>query len=256
MRVIYFTGTGNSRYVAERIAEMTGTSAKDLLEEIKEHRSDTIDDEDLTVVSPVYAWRTPKILTDWIRTADLSGVRRIWYVLTCGDEIGGADKYNEKLSHELGLEHMGTGEIVMPENYIAMFNAPFEDESRRIIAEAEESILECGRHIKEGEAIPKTKENALFRAASTVGNPLFFSMFVNSKAFRAGDECIGCGKCADLCPLNNIEIRDGRPVWGKNCTHCMACICYCPTETVEYGRKSKGRFRYNFERLGIRRTEK
>ena len=52
---------------------------------------------------------------------------------------------------------------------------------------------------------------------------------------RATDACIGCGKCVELCPLNNIRLENGKPVWGKHCTHCMACICYCPKEAIEYG---------------------
>lgn len=49
--------------------------------------------------------------------------------------------------------------------------------------------------------------------------------------------------------LNNIRLENGKPVWGKNCTHCMACICYCPKEAIEYGEKSKGKPRYHFEAL-------
>jgi epoxyqueuosine reductase QueG len=49
--------------------------------------------------------------------------------------------------------------------------------------------------------------------------------------------------------LNNIRLENGKPVWGKNCTHCMACICYCPKEAIEYGKKSKGKPRYHFEAL-------
>ena len=52
-----------------------------------------------------------------------------------------------------------------------------------------------------------------------------------------------------ICPLNNIHLENSKPVWGKNCTHCMACICYCPKEAIEYGRKSKGKPRYHFEAL-------
>ena len=63
------------------------------------------------------------------------------------------------------------------------------------------------------------------------------------------EACIGCGKCVELCPLSNIYLENGKPVWGKNCTHCMACICYCPKEAIEYGRKSKGKPRYHFEAL-------
>ena len=42
----------------------------------------------------------------------------------------------------------------------------------------------------------------------------------------------------------SLEIKDGRPVWNGNCTHCMACICNCPVEAIEYGKKSVGKRRY------------
>ena len=72
---------------------------------------------------------------------------------------------------------------------------------------------------------------------------------VKSKAFYATDDCVGCGKCVKLCPLNNVKLVDGKPVWGNNCTHCMACICYCPKEAIEYGRKSQGKLRYHIENV-------
>ena len=69
---------------------------------------------------------------------------------------------------------------------------------------------------------------------------------IGTKAIRG---CIGCGKCEKLCPLNNITLQNARPVWGSNCTQCMACICYCPTRAIEYGKKSAGKPRYHFEEL-------
>ena len=45
------------------------------------------------------------------------------------------------------------------------------------------------------------------------------------------------------------NIKDNKPIWGKDCTHCMACICYCPVEAIEYGKKSVNKFRYNFDKI-------
>ena len=60
---------------------------------------------------------------------------------------------------------------------------------------------------------------------------------MKSDAFRTDAACVGCGQCVKNCPLNNITLKDRKPVWGKQCTHCMACICYCPTEAIEYGKR-------------------
>mgnify|MGYP002951794102 FL=1 len=63
-----------------------------------------------------------------------------------------------------------------------------------------------------------------------------------------GEECIGCGLCQDVCPLNNIRLVDGKPDWGNSCTHCMACICRCPKEAIEYKNKSVGKRRYYLDK--------
>lgn len=82
-------------------------------------------------------------------------------------------------------------------------------------------------------------------------NPIFYKEIVKADAFTVSDACIGCGKCAQRCPLNNIRLNKDKPVWGSNCTHCMACICYCPKEAIEYGKRSVGKPRYHFEALGV-----
>ena len=40
-----------------------------------------------------------------------------------------------------------------------------------------------------------------------------------------------------------------KPHWGKECTHCMACICYCSVEAIEYGKKSIGKPQHHFKQL-------
>ena len=48
-----------------------------------------------------------------------------------------------------------------------------------------------------------------------------------------------------------VDLDNDKPVWESHCTHCMACICYCPKEAIEYGKKSIGKPRYHFEALEI-----
>ncbi len=172
--------------------------------------------------------------------------------MDCGSEIGNAAKYNRRLAAKKGLRYMGTAQIIMPENYIAMFGAPQAAEAEKIVGKAEPHIADIITHIGGGRAFSAPRNNLYDRFMSGAVNPIFYRFFVKSAPFRAGDACIGCGQCAKLCPLNNIKLIGGKPAWGKECTHCMACICYCPTEAIEYGKKSIDKPRYHFEQLKIK----
>lgn len=172
--------------------------------------------------------------------------------MNCGSEIGNATKYNLMLANDKHLDYMGTKQILMPENYIAMFNAPQLEEAKEIVEKAEINIKETIKYIREGKVFLKPRHNLYDRFMSGLVNPLFYHFFVKADAFKVKDTCTGCNQCAKKCPMNNVQLIDGKPVWGKNCTHCMACICYCPQEAIEYGKKSVGKTRYRFEQLKIK----
>ena len=169
--------------------------------------------------------------------------------MDCGGEIGNAAKYNKDIAEQKNLCYMGTAQIVMPENYIAMFSAPQKEEAQKIVSKAEPSILNAIEHIEKGQEFSLPRKNLYDRFMSGPINPIFYKFFVKADAFYAKKSCIGCGKCAKNCPVNNIELKNNLPVWGNKCTHCMACICYCPAEAIEYGKKGVGKPRYHFEEL-------
>ena len=248
--ILYFSGTGNSKYVAQRIADALDEPLCSMNDRIKS--GDTAPVETgarLIIVTPTYAWRIPRIVRDRLLNTTLTGAKQAWFVMTCGGEIGNAGKYNHALCQKKGLTCMGTAQLVMPENYIAMFGAPQAAEARQIVTKAEPDIDRAIAAIAAGEQFPPTRNNLYDRFMSGPVNPIFYSFFVKAKAFTASDACVGCGQCAERCPMNNITLQNGRPAWGGSCTHCMACICYCPTEAIEYGKKSPGKPRYHYEAL-------
>ncbi len=248
--IFCFSGTGNSRYVAKRLSEAIGDNITDLNVRIKNKDYSSIDvNGNLIIVTPTYAWRVPHVVFDFLDKTTLHGVKNVWFVMTCGGEIGDAAKYNIRFCDKNRFCYMGTFGIVMPENYIAMFDAPEKTEAERIVKNAEPKIDTAISYISENKAFPMPRRNLYDRFMSDGVNGIFYKFCVKSKAFAAGNKCVGCGKCVSLCPLGNITLINGKPVWGDNCTHCMACICYCPTEAIEYGTKSKNKPRYTFEKL-------
>ena len=139
--IFCFSGTGNSRYIAQRIAEALQKTVIDLNARIKDNDTTTVDTGNAVImVTPTYAWRIPKIVSEWMAKTKWTGAKRIWFVMDCGSEIGNAAKYNRSLAEQKQLHYMGTEQIIMPENYIAMFNAPQVDEAQQITAKAEPDI--------------------------------------------------------------------------------------------------------------------
>ena len=248
--ILYFSGTGNSKFVAQRIAVALGDKILNLNDRIKASDTSLVETgERVIIVTPTYAWRIPRVVRDWLLRTEPRGAKRAWFVMTCGSEIGNADKYNRELCTEKAISCMGTAQIVMPENYIAMFSAPQADEAREIVAKAEPNIDCVIASIQSNQPFAPARNNLYERFMSGPVNPIFYKFFVKADAFTVSDACIGCGQCAKRCPMNNVTLKDGKPSWGKNCTHCMACICYCPVSAIEYGKKSVGQPRYHFEAL-------
>ena len=252
--ILCFSGTGNSRYIAKRIADALHDEVVDLNAKIKAaDRSPIQAGRGIIAVTPTHAWRIPRIVSEWLSETELLSAERIWFVMDCGSEIGNAAKYNRRLAEQKHLCYMGTAQILMPENYIAMFDAPEAEGARKIVEKAEPDIDAAIALIKAGQSFPVPRNNLYDRIVSGPVNPIFYQFFVKAAAFQANDTCIGCGQCVKNCPTNSIKLENRKPVWGKECTHCMACICYCPTEAIEYGKKSVGKPRYRFEALKIQK---
>ena len=243
--IVYFSGTGNSRWAARVLADALGEEAVDAGVLMKSGEAASLQSERPWIfVSPTYAWRMPRVFEDFIRRGQLEGSRKAYFVMTCGSEIGNAAKYLQELCQDKGFAFRGVLQLAMPENYIAMFDVPAEEECERILAEAGKPLAAAAEAVREGRDFPAWKPSLADKAKSGFINEGFYRFFLKDEKFYATDACIGCGTCESLCPLNNIRLVEGKPQWGGRCTQCMACICRCPAEAIEYGKISRGKRRY------------
>lgn len=243
--VLYYTGTGNSEYVAKKIGEQIGDEVINLFDKIRGHDySEIYSDRPFVIVYPTYAWQMPRILKGFMQKTAFAGNKSVYFVATCGDSMGNMPKYLSEFCSQKGFTYMGCAEVIMPENYIAMFNAPEKEKAVKIVKNADVVIKNIVDVIRHNGTIPKKKVGTFAKISSGMVNAIFYPVFVSAKKFYATDACIGCGNCVKVCPLNNVSLNEGKPVWEDQCTHCMACICKCPKEAIEYGSKSKGKPRY------------
>ncbi len=83
-----------------------------------------------------------------------------------------------------------------------------------------------------------------FKASAENTEVPFLLIFKGSESmsFTVSEDCVGCGQCSRICPNRNIEMADGKPVFGSDCGSCFACLQWCPSSAIQFGR-------YGFEEL-------
>lgn len=249
--IVYFSGTGNSRYCAEMLADRLGDTAQDSFGMLKSKKTASLcSDRPWVFVSPTYAWRLPTVFSNFIASGSFGGSRKAYFVMTCGTDIGNAPAENRLLCDKKGFSYMGTAAIVMPENYIALFKVPSEAEAADIIAAARPSIEAAAVAVAAECELSRNSAGLIDRLKSGGVNRVFCRHVIKDKRFKTTDRCTGCGRCAAGCVQNNIAMENGRPVFKGNCIHCMACICKCPEAALEYGGASRSRRRYVCPRYG------
>ncbi len=239
--IYYFSGTGNSRWVARLLAEKTGDSAADLT---GVSRIPDLSGTTFGIVFPIYAWGIPEPVREFL--SRLRGRPDFSFgVCTCGEEAGLA---MTRLRTLFPMD--STYSVALPSNYIIGEDVESEASIRRKIEAAEVQLRSMAVQISGRQPVDEVNKGSLFRVKSGIISPLFDRFARSTKPFSVDDCCTSCGLCAQLCPAQTIRLENGKPRWGSNCYQCTACINRCPVQAIQYGKSTARRRRYYFEMYG------
>ena len=260
--VLYFSATGNTRFIADELAKRTGDGSLNLLKRIREKDFSPIrSDKPFVVCVPVYVCEIPPFIKELILKTPFEGNKNIYFIFTSGGYSGICSSMAKRLARRKGLNYMGSADFKMPRNYIANNAYPelTEEEIRKRISDSYDLIPEISDLISGNQKLVKRSKHVwLFELIITIPfTPVWTRIRQGVKKFNASDKCIGCRKCAALCPLKVITPdENGRPVWdAKMCAHCMSCIQNCPVEAIDYGDITPPKKRYTFDKYDFRKQK-
>ena len=235
--IFYFTGTGNSRWAAEQLAEATGDTLKFIPDERRKAALQPeggqaggpltyqlAEGDRLGFCFPTHGWQPPRIVREFIRRATFitapqsekctpSSITNrqspyVYALTTCGDNMGYAMRILNKELGRKGLKADATFAVVMPESNVCFsflhLDTP-ENEARKIAAARKrmvdicEKVKRCQRGVEElvKGAIPYTY-------TYVIGGYYNKHLITDSHFWVDEAACIRCGLCAKLCPVGDI----------------------------------------------------
>lgn len=249
--IFYFSGCGNSRFVAEQIAQ----GVEDKLSFIPDLQREGVTEyaiaegESIGFVFPIYSWAAPQLVEDFVLQTRWTGrAVYVWFACTCGDEMGKTRKTFGETLAKAGLTLNASFCFQMPETYLCFpgFKLDTKEKEQAKIAAAKAKLPGVIDAIRERQ--PACDEIVgLFPRLKSYGIRPGFVQNVSDKKYHTTEACNGCGKCAKVCPLHNIEMADKHPHWKGHCTQCMACYQHCPKNAIQYGTATKGKGQYYFK---------
>lgn len=243
--ILYFSGTGNSKYVAKMIAEQLQDEAVDSFDYIRNQiAGDFISGKPWIFVAPVYVSAPPIAFQQFIETGNFSGNKDAYFVMTCAGAMSASPVFCRKLCEKKGLNYKGTAQVVMPQNYIPFFKMHDKAECERRYEMAKQVVSALSDDVRNNRSFPKVTVKKAEYFATKCAVKLYYRFFMGTKQFYVTKDCVGCGLCEKVCPMGNIFMADKKPQWNTSCTHCMACINRCPKQAIEYGKKTIGKQRY------------
>ena len=251
--VYYFSGTGNSRYVAETIARILGESIKFIPE--TDSSKENFPNDKTIFIFPIYSWGVPPIVINFINNLPSSfwetiKLRQsgIYCVMTCGDEVALAPEMFIKTIEKKECKVISIQSVIMPNNYVLL--PGFDIDPKKIedekLLDAPRRIIQIAQTIIQQNPTIDVNRGKYAWLKTKLIYPLFKKWGINDKKWHYTVKCIQCGKCASVCPVKNIKMKNGHPLWGTRCVSCLGCFHICPVHAVEYGKETRKKGQYFF----------
>lgn len=230
---IYFSGTGNTRYCVETFMRKYKDNAETYSIEDDNIERYILKSHEIVFGYPVQYSQIPKYVKDFIDNhADLWKGKHIFVIATMGLFSGDGAGLLARQLKQYGATIVGGLHLKMPDSIgnEKALKRPL-DVNKELVISATHRIEEAVMNLKKGQP-SQVGLGFFYHLAGLFGQRLYFynkTKKYNDKLKIDISKCIGCGKCVELCPMKNIDLKAGVATSHHQCTMCYRCVNNCPT---------------------------
>lgn len=237
IRLVYYSGTGGTRMVADCFAEqLRQQGATVIIQRLKVGEPEAVGEYELLILLyAVYAFNAPEPVYDWIKNLPQQQEKQAVVISVSG---GGEMSPNTACRYKAIRMLEGKGfrvdyenMLVMPSNIAFATKSPLDKMLLDILPQKVNSILD---EIYRG-TVRRKKPIMLDRTLASMGGLERFGARAFGKRIRVSQACNGCGHCAETCPSGNIVMIDSKPTFNSKCFFCMNCLYSCPQHALTPG---------------------
>jgi ferredoxin/flavodoxin len=252
-QLFYYTGTGNSLWVARKLSEQIENCTLHFIPKTTSETLENMKLEQVGFVFPVYIWGVPKPVLDFINSLKEFSPRYCFAVATNGGQLGYTLMQLKKILLAKNVKiNCGFG-VKMPSNYIPWGGPGTKEAQQKLFTKAEQKIKKISE-------ILGNQENRLVEKGSLFQCTILRLMYklsaghVNQmdSSFHVDNNCNGCKICQQICPANNITMNLDKPEWLHRCHQCFACLQWCPQEAIQYGKRTQKYARYQHPEIKLK----
>jgi ferredoxin len=259
--LLYFSGTGNTDYVAHYLVRKLAELPVEIeLRTIEHQPPEALPDFDLLAAGfPVYAADSPLFFQEYLQRLPHGEGRGAFAFCTKGAWAGSAVRHNLTRLAARGYTPLGGGAVGMPGSDGLSMVGKGSWFARTALEKDYDQLKDADRLVEEMAAVVAQLLDG--RQAETLRVPLpsRIKASLSDRAWvwlyrlsedwararlHADERCEGCGLCQRLCPVDNVEVRDGRAHFAEHCVLCLRCLHACPCEAIQIGKLTVDKFRW------------